>query len=59
MTCVAVLTTFAREQLSAAWAIRDFNDVNVVKQGDGFVVEIADSRERSYHAVRAGATRIG
>ena len=46
MTCVAVLTTFAREQLSAAWAIRDFNDVNVVKQGDGFVVEIADSREQ-------------
>jgi len=40
MQSVALLTTFARDQLSAEWAIRDFNDVRVTRQGDELLVEI-------------------
>lgn len=40
MQSVALLTTFAPDQLSAEWAVRDFNDVRVTRKGDDLLVEI-------------------
>jgi mannitol-1-/sugar-/sorbitol-6-phosphatase len=40
MQSVALLTTFTRDQLSTEWAVRDFNDVRVTREGDGLLVGI-------------------
>jgi mannitol-1-/sugar-/sorbitol-6-phosphatase len=51
MQSVALLTTFARDQLNAEWAVRDFNDVHVTWRGDDLLVEI--NSVQTHAALRA------